>query len=179
LLPHDRTRDQRHRQRAETAFLNIPTAWIPPVFAVAICGLHLAFWEHATAGTGEMLDLLLFAYSSDVSSNIAWMSAESWLVRMALVYGLATANNYAMIAYAPVFLIALIWIRGVAFFHLRFPPSPHRLVARGSLPLSPAPSSSTPQPQTEIGFWQALRASLPIKNRRSWVSRATSCFSAA
>jgi tetratricopeptide (TPR) repeat protein len=160
LLPHDRTRDQRHRQRTEAALLSIPTAWIPPLFAAAICGLHLAFWEHATAGTGEMLDLLLLAYIIRCLLEYRIDERESWLVRMALVYGLATANNYAMIAYAPAFLIALIWIRGVAFFQLRFLVRLSAWTLAGLSLYLLLPLVASLSQYTELGFWQALRASL-------------------
>src|SRR4051812_21978860 len=36
--------------------------WAPPCIAVAVCGLQLSFWEHATSFSGEMIDLLIFAY---------------------------------------------------------------------------------------------------------------------
>src|SRR5262249_42753268 len=36
-------------------------SWVAPVLAVTLCGLQLSFWEHATAFTGEMIDLLIFA----------------------------------------------------------------------------------------------------------------------
>src|SRR5881394_3642055 len=48
LLPHDRTREQRQRERNEFSLLSIPSAWAPPLFAVIACGLQLTFWEHAT-----------------------------------------------------------------------------------------------------------------------------------
>ncbi|HEU0037947.1 MAG TPA: hypothetical protein VFR76_01610, partial [Verrucomicrobiae bacterium] len=59
LLPHDRTGEQRERERGEFSLLSIPLAWLPPVMAVLVCGLQLTFWEHGTNGTSEMLDLLL------------------------------------------------------------------------------------------------------------------------
>src|SRR5438552_15362779 len=62
LLPHDRTHEQRQRERSEFSLLSIRGAWMPPLLAVLVCGLELTFWEHATVVTGEMLDLLLFAY---------------------------------------------------------------------------------------------------------------------
>ena len=62
LLPHDRTRDQRDHASVKQFFLNVPLAWLPPIFAVLVCGLQLSFWEHATNGTVEMFDLLLFSY---------------------------------------------------------------------------------------------------------------------
>jgi tetratricopeptide (TPR) repeat protein len=160
LLPHDRTRDQRLRQRSETAFLSIPTAWIPPLFAAAIGGLHLAFWEHATAGTGQMLNLLLFAYIIRCLLEYRVAERETWLVRMALVYGIATANNYAMIAYAPLFLVALIWIRGLSFFQFRFLLRLSAWALAGLSLYLLLPLVATFSQQIDIGFWQALRVSL-------------------
>src|ERR1035438_6935790 len=62
LLPHNQTVAQRLRLRRESPTLSIRSAWLPPTLAVLVCGLQLTFWEHAIAGTGEMLDLLLFAW---------------------------------------------------------------------------------------------------------------------
>src|SRR5206468_10690765 len=86
LLPHDRTHEQRQRERSEFSLLSIPAAWLPPLFAALVCGLQSTFWEHATAATGEMLDLLLFAYV--IRCLLAYRSdtRESWLTRSALVY---------------------------------------------------------------------------------------------
>src|SRR5690606_22854035 len=63
LLPHDRTREQRQREPNELALLSIPFKWVPPVFAGLALALQLTFWENATSPSGEMLDLLLFAYA--------------------------------------------------------------------------------------------------------------------
>src|SRR5437899_360333 len=54
--------------RDRQAQLGLPTApptrlgahSVPLILATIICGLQLSFWEHATAFTGEMLDLLIF-----------------------------------------------------------------------------------------------------------------------
>ena len=62
LLPHDRTREQRQREGGEFALLSIRTAFLPPLFAVLMLGLQLTFWQHAVSATGEMLDLLVFAF---------------------------------------------------------------------------------------------------------------------
>lgn len=120
LLPHDRTREQRLREHSEFSLLSLPTAWMPPVLAAAVCGLQLTFWEHATASTGETLDLLVFAF-------VIWSLLEyrldrrpSRLTRAALVYGLGITNNWGMIGFFPLFLTALVWIMGREFFQLRF-----------------------------------------------------------
>lgn len=120
LLPHDRTREQRQRERSEFSLLTNRTAWLPPVFAALVCGLQLTFWENATAATGELLDLLLFAYVIRCLLEFRIDQRESWLARMALVYGLAATNNWAMIGFFPLFLAALIWIKGASFFDFHF-----------------------------------------------------------
>ena len=61
LLPHDRTKEQRQREQSEHSLLSIGLNWVPPLFAALVCGLQLSFWQHATSGTGEILNLLLFA----------------------------------------------------------------------------------------------------------------------
>ena len=47
LLPHDRTNEQRQREQSETGMLTIRYAWLPPLFAVLVCGLQATFWENA------------------------------------------------------------------------------------------------------------------------------------
>jgi tetratricopeptide (TPR) repeat protein len=129
LWPHDRTHDQRQKERGPIWLLSIRTAWVAPVLAVIVCGLQLTFWMHATSansspppwGSGlEMLDLLMFAYAVRCLLEFRITQNESWLVRAALVYGLAITNNWAMILYFPLFMASLIWIRGLAFFNTRF-----------------------------------------------------------
>src|SRR5437773_9737019 len=97
LLPHDRTRDERHRVANEFSFLTTRTAWIPPVLAALVCGLQLSFWENAVNDTGEALDLLLFAYVIRCLLEYRTDYRESWLTRMAFVYGLGMPNDWAMI----------------------------------------------------------------------------------
>ncbi len=119
ILPHDRTSEQRLRERDDQSLLSIPLAWIPPLLAVLTCGLQLSFWEHSTAATGEMLDLVLFAYAIRCLLEYRLDERESWLYRLALVYGAGLTNNWAMIGFLPLFLLALLWIQGRAFFNLR------------------------------------------------------------
>ena len=119
LLPQDRTRDQRARLRDGSALLTLPANWLPPLLAVLACGLQLTFWEHATAATGEMLDLLLFAAAIWCLLEFRTGREEKWLVRFALACGLGFANNWAMVGFAPFLLGALIWVAGRDLFNLR------------------------------------------------------------
>ncbi|MBI5799874.1 MAG: DUF2723 domain-containing protein [Verrucomicrobia bacterium] len=120
LLPQDRTRDQRARLNDETGLLAIPANWLPPLLAVLACGLQLSFWEHATAATGEALDLLLFAASIWCLMEFRQGRDDKWLARFALACGLGFANNWAMTGFAPFLLAALVWVKGFEFFNLRF-----------------------------------------------------------
>ncbi len=120
LLPHDRTREQRQRERSEDSLLSLRANWLPPLLAVLVCGLQATFWENATAATGEALNLLLFAYVIRCLLEYRWSQRASWLWRFAFAYGLATTNNWAMAGFLPLFLAALIWVKGRDFFKVRF-----------------------------------------------------------
>ena len=160
LLPHDRTREQRQRERSEFSLLSIPAAWVPPLFAVIACGLQLTFWEHATAATGEMLDLLLFAYVVRCLLEYRIAQIESWLTRSALVCGLAATNNYAMIGFLPAYLAALLWLKRLSFFEFRFLA---RMFGWGTAGLTLyllLPLANALNDQSGLSFWQALRFEL-------------------
>jgi tetratricopeptide (TPR) repeat protein len=164
LLPHDRTRDQRNIQR-EQSLLNIPVAWVPPVVAALVCALQLTFWENAIVGTGEAFDLLLFAYVVRGLLEFRITRKDSWLYRAALVQGLAMTNNYAMVAFFPVFLAALIWIRGIEFFRVRFL---LRMFLFGLIGLSgylilPIINSFSGVP--EAGFWPSFTTQLGLQRQ--------------
>jgi len=120
LLPHDRTAKQRERQHGSAALLSVSLAWLPLVLAVLICGLQLTFWENATTSSVGMFDLVLFAYSVRCLMEYRVSKAESWLLRAAVVFAAAATDAWVMILLFPAFLAAMIWIKGLSFFHLRF-----------------------------------------------------------
>jgi tetratricopeptide (TPR) repeat protein len=164
LLPHDRTEEQRLRERSPFSLLSIPAAWVPPVLACLICGLQLTFWENATAASSEMLNILLFAYIIRCLLEFRLSERDSWLLRAALVYGAGMTNNWAMIGFFPLFLVALVWLKGVAFFNTRFLGRMFLLGCAGLalyllLPIL-ASSSST----VHVSFWQALAVN--VRNQK-------------
>ncbi len=120
LLPQDRTRDQRLRELHENALLSDRESLLPQILAVAVCGLQLTFWENAVAATGEMLDLLVFAYLIRCLLEFRVSQSESWLTRFVVAYGMGVANNWALVGFFPFFLVSLIWIKGIGFFDWRF-----------------------------------------------------------
>ena len=157
LLPHDRTREQRQRNRTQKQLLDAPLAWLPPALAVLVCGLQLTFWENATAFTGETVHLLFFAFlilcllEYRVSREIRWLHA------FAFVYGLGTTSNHALIGFFPFFLIAVIWIRGRAFFEFQFM---SRMIVFGLLGLAFylfIPALQAMQGVNDSTFWELLR----------------------
>ncbi len=169
LLPHDRTQGQRQQETSRSGFLSIPAAWLPPVLAALVCGLQLTFWEHATAvsssappwGSGcEMLDLLLFAYVVRCVLEFRVEERESWLLRAALAYGAAITNNWAMIGFLPAFLMALVWIKGLSFFSLRFLGRMLLCGSAGLLLYLLLPLVQSVGDTSSVGFWPALKANL-------------------
>jgi len=115
LLPHDLTPDDPLRQKQPAAMLSTSSAWMPPVLAAMICGLQLSFWEQATSATGEMINLMLFAYVVRGLFEFRVDRNPAWLTRCACVYGAAIANDWAMAGYLPVFLVAILRINGLSF----------------------------------------------------------------
>lgn len=116
LLPHDRTRDQRQRERSDYSILSLKTNWMPPIFACLLCGFQQSFWEDATALTGDILSLFLFSYLIRCLLEFRLGQQDKWLYRLALIYGFALPCDWAFIGYLPLFLIALIWMRGARIF---------------------------------------------------------------
>ncbi len=160
ILPQDRTEAQRKREQNPFSFLTIRSAWLPPVFAVLMCGLQLTFWENATNFTGEMLILLPFAFVIWSLLEYRLDEREGRLFLATFVYGASMANDWAMVCYFPVFITAIVWIRGLGFFNLRFF---ERMTLCGLagilfyllLPLVAVISSKVP-----VTFWEVLKFNL-------------------
>jgi tetratricopeptide (TPR) repeat protein len=120
LLPHDRTQAQRDRERSDFSTLSLKTAWLPPLLAALVGGWQLTFWESATANDGEIINVFLLA-------TVVWQLLEfrlddrtGRLVLAAFAFGLGMANNVMFLALLPCFVLAVLWIRGLAFFNLGF-----------------------------------------------------------
>ncbi len=160
LLPQDRTEAQRHREKSDHSFFTGPMSWLPPALAAAVCGLQLTFWEHATNFSGELFDLLLFAFVIWSLLEYRLDKREGRLFLAAFVYGAAMPENWAMVGFSPLFLAAIIWVRGRAIFDLRFI---GRMIMCGAagllfyllLPLVAVTSSNMP-----VTFWEVLKYNL-------------------
>ena len=178
LLPHDRLEQQRLLVQNEHALLSLPDAWVPVALASVALGLQLTFWEHAIAASGEMLDVLLFAYIIRCLLEHRIDERQSWLDRAALLFGVAMANNWGMVAFLPIFLVALLRTKRLSFFNRR---SIQRIEQLGWESAAPAlaadfrfflrlallglcglslflllPLVQAFSPDSTLGFWQAL-----------------------
>lgn len=163
LLPHDRTHEEREREESEFAILTNRTAWLPPLFAVLVCGLQLTFWSYAATGTSELFNLLLFAYVIRCLLEYRINCRESWLARFALVYGLGMANNWAMVGFFPAFLAAVIWIKGLGAFSPRFIVRTFSLGIAGFLLVFLLPLVNHFTHATDVTFWGMVRATFSFE----------------
>lgn len=168
LLPQDRTRDQRHREHDPQSLLSLRHNWLPVSAAVALCGLQLSFWENATVASGEIIDLLVFAYVIRCLLEYRVSENDNWLSKLAFVYGLGITNNWAMINYFPIFLVAVIAVKGIRFFTLRFI---LRMVSFGSAGLLlyflfPAMDAASEQPSGT--FFEILKTNWRFQKTMLW-----------
>ena len=112
IFPADRTHSQRIRGQLEGLPLDIAFNWVPPILAAGLLGFQLTFWEHATVVTGEMVNLFLFAFAARCLAQYRLDERDFRLQQFVFVIGLGCANDWSMVAYAPLWLLALCWTAG-------------------------------------------------------------------
>ena len=120
LLPHDRTDDQRRRERGDQALLSVRAAFLPAAFAVLLLAAQLTLWNDAVSGIPDVIDLLVFAFLILCLLEYRISPNEWRLYVFSFVYGAGVTNNWALIGFFPCFLLALVWIKRAAFFQWRF-----------------------------------------------------------
>ncbi len=161
LLPHDRTHEERQRERNEFALLSIRHAWLPPLLAALACGLHLGFWNNAVSGTGAMVELLVFAWS--VRCLLEYRVGENprWLYKLALVYGLGLANSYSLYVFLPLMAGAVVWTARARIFEFRVLGLVILCGLAGlSLYLVQPMIAAATSNEAGVTVWQALKVSL-------------------
>lgn len=160
ILPQDRTELQRQREKSDFAFLTGWPAWYPPILAVLLAGLQLTFWEHATSYTGEMVDLLLFAF-------IIWQVLEyrldesEWrLALTAIAYGAGITDSWMFTGFLPLYLTSIIWSKKLGFFNVRFLARMALFGLAGMLLFLLLPLRAEFGHYVKLSFWEALRPNL-------------------
>jgi tetratricopeptide (TPR) repeat protein len=165
LLPHDRTEMERTRERSDFSFLTSWVAWLPPVVAVFFAGLQLTFWEHATSFTGESFELLWFAVILWQLLEYRLDEREGRLFLAAVLYGAGITDNWALVAFFPVFVMAVIWLRKLDFFNVNFLVRMSLCGLAGLLLLLLLPLLNQLSGTYPLTFWQALKPNL----RMDWL----------
>ena len=160
LLPHDRTEAQRVRESSDFSILTTRSAWLPPLLAVLICGLQLTFWERATNFTGEMFDLLLFAFVVLSLAEYRLDEREWRLFLAAFVFAAGMTNDWGMVAFFPLFLVAIVWLRGLGIFNLRFLSRMALCGLAGMLFYLLLPVLTVISGGTPFTFWELLKLNL-------------------
>ena len=157
LLPHDHTNAQRRREKSVFSFLTGWTAWFPPILSVFVAGLQFTFWQQATSYSGETFQLLIFAIILWQLLEYRLDEREGRLVAAALLYGAGLTDNWALVAYFPLFITALVWLRGRAFFDLTFLGRMSLAGLGGMLFFLLLPILATLNGNYSAGIWETLR----------------------
>jgi tetratricopeptide (TPR) repeat protein len=170
LLPHAPSASSGVTQSSQLASLAPRAAWMAPVLAVMACGLQATFWEHATSGTGEMIDLLLLAYIIRCLLEFRTERNESWLARAAFLYGAGMTNNWALFVYLPLFLIAAVRLNGLQRLDFGYRvPNPRFLLCLGLWGLAGLslylllPALYSLSSVHHLDFWIALKSNLKFQ----------------
>ena len=163
ILPHDRTDLERARERSDFAFLTGWVAWVPPIVTVLLGGLQFTQWLHATNFTGVSFDFLLFVVVIWQLMEYRLDERESHLYAAALIYGAAITEDSAFTGFFPLFLMAIIWLRRLEFFNLRFLSRMSLLGFAGLLLFLLLPTLVVMK--YPLSFWEALKPNL----QASWM----------
>ncbi len=160
ILPRDRTSAQRQREQSAFSFLTTRSAWLPPVLAATLCGWQLSFWERATNFTGESFDLLCFAFVIWLLAEYRLDEREGRLFLAAFVYGAGMAEDWGFVAFFPLFLTAIVWLRGLGIFQWRFLERMVLCGLAGMLFYLLLPTVDFLTGQVQATFWQLLKFNL-------------------
>ncbi len=174
LWPQDRTRPQWWREKSKFAILSTPTAWLPPLFAVLACGLQLTFWENATSATGEMIDLLIFAWIIRALLEFRVSQKQWWLSSVAFLGAVGMADNWVLLVYVPAFCAAVVWLKGFACLDLKFLTRMAMWALLGWLLYLVLPLQQSLSSPDQINFWAALKGEFRLqKNAWAFFSKGT------
>ncbi len=165
LLPHDRTREQRQRERSDFSFLTVPFAWMPAVAAVSLLGFQLTFWENATSMTGEMVNLALFAFCIFCFLRFRVLQEDRYLAWLAFAFGAAATNDWGIIGFCPLFIGAILWAKGIPFFDGRFLIRTSLAGFAGVLLYLVQPTALMMTHQAEGSFMELLRTQLGFQRQ--------------
>jgi tetratricopeptide (TPR) repeat protein len=162
LLPQNRLPFQRFFLNDPKGLFHRSDNWIPAAVAVVACGLEFNYWQQATTSAGETLDLLLLASAIWLLLEYRIQPNQRWLKAAAFVWGLGLAENWAMQITFPLFVIAVIWLCGLAFFDKKFILRMLSLGFAGFSVYAIIPLANSWLPHAPLEFGEAWLASLKL-----------------
>ncbi|MBI1839678.1 MAG: tetratricopeptide repeat protein [Verrucomicrobia bacterium] len=166
LLPQERTRLQRQRPLQPGGILPATTAWLPATLAALVFGLQAPVWHNAIHYTGDLIDLLCFAYVVRALAEFRVDQRDRWLLKASFVFALGITQNFAMLAYLPLFLATSAWLKGWSFFQARFLIRFALLGTLGLLAYLIFPAIYASSDMATEGFWRALHDYLAIQKNQ-------------
>ncbi len=83
--------------------------------------LQLTFFgESATAMTGDMVNLALFALCIFCFLRARILQDDRFLALLSFAFGAAALNDWGVIGFCPLFFAAILWAKGISFFEAGF-----------------------------------------------------------
>ena len=138
---------------------------LPAILACALCGLEFHFWQDATAMTGEVLEILIFAAALVCLLEFRLDKNARWLDLAAVIWGIGLAENWAMQLLFPVFVIMLWWLPGWKKVGRPFFKRLAILAIVGGILFSLQPLANSCLPHAPMSFSEAWGAALAtLKN---------------
>jgi len=135
-------------------------ARLPALLAVTVCGFEFSFWQEATAMTGEMMDVFLLAAAICCLLEYRVRNEICWLNLAALVWGVGMTENWVMLLTLPLFVAALIALRGLRFFERDFLVRMALLGLAGFSAYALLPVMNWLDPHSPWGFIESWRVTL-------------------
>ena len=163
LLPQERTRLQRQRVLQPGGILPSSVAWLPASLAALAFGLQYPVWHNAIHYTGELIDLLCFAYVVRALAEFRVDQRDRWLLKASLVFAIGMTQNFAMLAYLPLFVATAAWLKGRSFFQAQFLIRFALLGSLGLLTYLLFPAIYASSETANVGFWGTLHDYLAIQ----------------
>jgi tetratricopeptide (TPR) repeat protein len=93
---------------------------LPALLAAVVCGMEINFWQSATGGMIEIVQLLPLVIAVWCLLEFRTNNQVRWLYAAVFVWGLGMAENWMMIPTLPLFVAGLVWVRPRNFLEYKF-----------------------------------------------------------
>lgn len=119
-FPQDRTREQRIREKSSKGLLTGPLFWVPIVSGALLFCLNLTIWENSTAFTGEMINLVVFAFIIRAIFKTRIDQSNTRMILASFLVGIGLANDGGFIGFIPFIFAGFVWVKKKDFLDFSF-----------------------------------------------------------